>query len=384
MYLFLVVCKVTNVKGVIKNRDSNHSYYLLSIIKTVSARDITMGFRGKKSTTKRKTNLKNSRNSKAKRNVKPRQRKTYSLYKLTRRDKKENDDIPPAKKRFVPPPKPEKIDNEPSDDSESEPEDYHKKLLETFGHHSKRSKRSMAIDTSSDSSSDEVEMTENEVNHENLQELLEVATDENRVEDEEVEEGDELKENAEDTFLLHLNYELSESLRASVQSKPMVVDTFEAAWPNLANLCVTIPKCDVEKPKTKTFSIIGEQKFAPPGKIPQIYNIKSVECEDMHIKTQILENIRKANKLRTNGEQIFTPLQNEIFSVINNYQDFYYTHRTFENAEEIRFIYCVHVVNHILKTRMRVIHHNARLSNKDDVPEEFRDQGLVRPKVSWL
>lgn len=46
-----------------------------------------------------------------------------------------------------------------------------------------------------------------------------------------------------------------------------------------------------------------------------------------------------------------------------------------------RFLYCLHAVNHSLKTRLKVIHHNARLTDRFDIPDEFRDQGLVRPKV---
>ncbi|CAK1583697.1 unnamed protein product [Parnassius mnemosyne] len=78
---------------------------------------------------------------------------------------------------------------------------------------------------------------------------------------------------------------------------------------------------------------------------------------------------------------IFTPLQKELFAIINNYQDMYYPERTFSNADEIRYTYCLHVVNHVLKTRTKILHHNAKLSKKFDMSDEYRDQGLVRPKV---
>lgn len=66
------------------------------------------------------------------------------------------------------------------------------------------------------------------------------------------------------------------------------------------------------------------------------------------------------------------------------FQDVYYPEVNMSNHNEIRQIYCIHVVNHIIKTRLKVIHHNAKLQNRIDVPEEFRDQGLVRPKVLFL
>lgn len=346
-----------------------------------------MGARGKHRNVRRKGNSKSSRNQKPKRNTKVKQRKTYSLYKLTQHDKTETVDLnKPVKKRVHEQPKTEKFENESSTtESEEETEDVMKKLLETFGNDSKRQKRSMAIESSDDSSSDEEQNDETEVIDNNTQEsLLTVTKDSQAIEDddEEQEEDSELKENAEDPFSLHISHELSSSLRQSVQSTPMLVNSFTETWPNLGKLTIQIPKCDTE-PVSETFSITGETKFAPPGKVPVIYNTKQLTCDDSFIKVQILENVRKANSSRTNkAEHVFTPLQNEIFSVINNYQDLYYPHRTFENAEEIRFVYTVHAVNHILKTRMKVIHHNARLSKKDDVPEEFRDQGLVRPKVS--
>ena len=46
--------------------------------------------------------------------------------------------------------------------------------------------------------------------------------------------------------------------------------------------------------------------------------------------------------------------------------------------------YCFHVANHITKVRSRILHHNSRLASKTEVPEEFRDQGFVRPKVLIL
>jgi len=37
-----------------------------------------------------------------------------------------------------------------------------------------------------------------------------------------------------------------------------------------------------------------------------------------------------------------------------------------------------------MKTRTRILHHNAKMTNKVDVPDSYRDQGFVRPKVLIL
>lgn len=131
--------------------------------------------------------------------------------------------------------------------------------------------------------------------------------------------------------------------------------------------------------------ILEENKFTNPGMVPNV--ISALDFDSLHIKSQIHGNIVSANKnnlIRKDLElsSIFTPLQREIFSIINNYQDIYYPERSFTNCDEIRFTYCLHVVNHMLKTRTKILHHNAKLSKKSDSSEEYRDQGLVRPKVS--
>lgn len=128
-----------------------------------------------------------------------------------------------------------------------------------------------------------------------------------------------------------------------------------------------------------------EQKtFASKGKVPLRISNK-INPTELSVKPQIINNLAKANGAvgEINAKFPFpvSSFQSELFSLVNNYQDVYYSERSFENADEIRFIYCLHAVNHILKTRTKVLHHNAKLNKKEEVPEEFRDQGLVRPKI---
>lgn len=151
-------------------------------------------------------------------------------------------------------------------------------------------------------------------------------------------------------------------------------------------MTITIPKpVEIASKKMKSkFSILEEKTYTSVGEIPQINN--KIDFKQLHIKSQIHGNIVSANKtnlIKRDLElsEIFTPLQKELFAVINNYQDLYYPERTFTNADEVRYVYCLHVVNHMLKTRTKILHHNAKLSKKSDLSDECRDQGLVRPKV---
>lgn len=205
-------------------------------------------------------------------------------------------------------------------------------------------------------------------------------------------------ENMSDPFIKHLCYELHDNLLSCIQQQQNVHSsslsnnntTITQNWSKLGKILISLPQYSSKIETTTTsnkFSIDGTKIFAPVGEIPNKINLKSVRpVTDLFIKSQIIDNLTKANtSLLSSADKnvMFTQLQGELFSIVNNYQDLYYSERTFDNANEIRYVYCLHTVNHILKTRGKVLHHNAKMSKKtgDDVPEEFRDQGLVRPKV---
>jgi len=84
--------------------------------------------------------------------------------------------------------------------------------------------------------------------------------------------------------------------------------------------------------------------------------------------------------IETSGSQL-TPLQLDFFSLIHNYYDVYYPNRTNTNdvGEQLRFVICLHLINHVLKTRARILSHNAKLKENPDL--DYHDQGFTRPKV---
>ncbi|XP_077529873.1 U3 small nucleolar RNA-associated protein 25 homolog [Haemaphysalis longicornis] len=77
-----------------------------------------------------------------------------------------------------------------------------------------------------------------------------------------------------------------------------------------------------------------------------------------------------------------TPLQMELLSVLSSYRDLLFTERSLDNGEEVRAAYCLHALNHVLKSRSRVLHHNKKLHR--GASSEMRDQGLTRPLVLFL
>ncbi|KAJ6639233.1 U3 small nucleolar RNA-associated protein 25 like [Pseudolycoriella hygida] len=228
-------------------------------------------------------------------------------------------------------------------------------------------------------------------------EVLEDDFEDNVEEESEEEEFDEETEKSMvnpdslDMFSVHLNNELSPDLLECVHTTH-VSNTHELDWKVLGRLIVDIPTTNDERPAKKAKkNLLGEDEcFASEGQVPERINHKSVDMKKLFIKSQIEQNIVQANQAhlaKKNSESTLTSLQAELASIMFNYQDLYCPHRTHENGEEIRFTYCLHALNHLMKTRTKILHHNAKLgksaaSNVPAIlPDAYRDQGLFRPKV---
>jgi U3 small nucleolar RNA-associated protein 25 len=100
--------------------------------------------------------------------------------------------------------------------------------------------------------------------------------------------------------------------------------------------------------------------------------------------TSTLDGFSIKKSLRFNIEQSgseLTTLQMDFFSLIHQYHDVYFPNRTNANdvGEQLRFVTCLHLINHVLKTRARILAHNAKLKDNPDL--DYQDQGFTRPKV---
>lgn len=77
-------------------------------------------------------------------------------------------------------------------------------------------------------------------------------------------------------------------------------------------------------------------------------------------------------------------LQRAVFARLNAYNDVQITHVTLSNAESLRQVYCIHAMHHVVRTRMRVSRHTAKLQRAAEggaQAMEIRDQGFLRPIV---
>ncbi|EQL30722.1 hypothetical protein BDFG_06761 [Blastomyces dermatitidis ATCC 26199] len=97
-----------------------------------------------------------------------------------------------------------------------------------------------------------------------------------------------------------------------------------------------------------------------------------------------LQSLKLKQKLANHaGDHIakFESLTSGLVPYIFGYQDLLFGARTLSNSAKFRDLYCLHVLNHILKTRDRVLKNNSRSQKEPDQDLELRDQGFTRPKV---
>lgn len=170
---------------------------------------------------------------------------------------------------------------------------------------------------------------------------------------------------SQDPFLQHVNKELKEKEIQAVATNPKT--THELKWPILGQLVFS---SKFQKLET----------FKPP---------KDIDLKSLHLQKPLESTWTKTNSPFLSGPQKssspFTPLQKELFLIMNSYRDLFYPESTaLKNGEEIRHVYCLHVINHVLKANAQVLGNNSRHRSQkfgvgDD--DDFRDQGLTRPKV---
>jgi len=168
-----------------------------------------------------------------------------------------------------------------------------------------------------------------------------------------------------DPFLARYTYDLSPELITCLNDKPPLEEETVLEWSELGKLIFKKPKLTlVEDRRIKALE--ETRPFAKLPKVPVV--VDSVKKLVLH--KQLASNLKNVTKF-----------QLELLSIITRYHDFSYTERNFDNAEELRYCYCIHAINHVLKSRDIVVENNDKQDGDED---ELRDQGLTRPKVLIL
>ncbi|XP_050077054.1 U3 small nucleolar RNA-associated protein 25 homolog [Anopheles maculipalpis] len=218
-------------------------------------------------------------------------------------------------------------------------------------------------------------------------------------EDEEYEEllpdVSDLASDEDDPYLLHTAHNLSTSLVEALDAEPPRVETTTMSFGSLGHVVVEVPKV---RPTSTKSEVRGK-----PGTlltVPEASDEDTIEWGKLHVKDRIVHNMTEK----------MDALQRDTFAILNGYRDLYLPQRSFENANRLRYVYCLHVLNHVLKAVSKIQHHTIklitnrkagrkkpaedqfrrRLKEQKEVKvgekptvgdDEYRDQGFVRPKV---
>lgn len=105
-------------------------------------------------------------------------------------------------------------------------------------------------------------------------------------------------------------------------------------------------------------------------------------------RIQAFKSLKLKRKLVVSGQKVWSSfglMERELSSVVFTYRDLLYGSRTIDNAPRLRDLVVLHGLNHVFKTRDRVIKNKAKMTNNGDRDiSEIRDQGFTRPKVLFV
>ncbi|CCH59423.1 hypothetical protein TBLA_0B05970 [Henningerozyma blattae CBS 6284] len=115
-----------------------------------------------------------------------------------------------------------------------------------------------------------------------------------------------------------------------------------------------------------------------------------LEDEQTKVKSPVLKSSIHSyalkKRLKINNDLLdpavnnLTTIQKELVDPMFQYKDILYEYGNYgKDEEEYRSLYCLHVLNHIYKTRDRILKNNSKVQDNPDA--EFLDQGFTRPKV---
>lgn len=100
-------------------------------------------------------------------------------------------------------------------------------------------------------------------------------------------------------------------------------------------------------------------------------------ASDIHLKQKLADTMKEKRKL--------DGLEQSLAPHVFGYQDLLFCQRSLSNGKSVRRLACLHALNHVFKTRDRVIKNNAKVAHQKDGEElELRDQGFTRPKVLMI
>lgn len=183
-----------------------------------------------------------------------------------------------------------------------------------------------------------------------------------------------------DPFFLHFINNLSKDKASEIEDFSNWKTSF-IEWPILKRIIVEVPVLKSEERNPKFKKRLLEEKDSDP---PTIGNIPAPLTEN---STQSCFFLQKKLADQFNSETL-SPLQSELLRILSHYVDFHYPYSTHEKWDEIRAVYVLHCINHVLKTKKQ-IQQNTKLNVVKKLKTEknediYLDKGFTHPKVLIL
>lgn len=176
-----------------------------------------------------------------------------------------------------------------------------------------------------------------------------------------------------DDFSAHFNVNFEASDIELLKNSDRVNRTLH--WPAMGSF---VESKIAEDKFTNQQSPLSEKPFTSVDQL----QLKSVLVENIDKTMLSIEDEDGEGHKRQSG---LTGLQTELLGLMSSYRDIFYPERSQSNGEQIRVAYCLHSLNHILKTRSRILAHNSKINQAAagsiQKSDAYRDQGLTRAKV---
>ncbi|XP_067628431.1 U3 small nucleolar RNA-associated protein 25 homolog [Eurosta solidaginis] len=169
-------------------------------------------------------------------------------------------------------------------------------------------------------------------------------------------------EQRDDTFAQHFDFELPLESVDNIWTTQTNIEKVVLSWSQLGIMKMQVPKIGCTKQPSNEVDWKSIHK-----------RLNSISLRTMGIRAAIVDNFAKD----------ITPFRLEAFQIMNNYKDFCHPNVPRDQVGDLRYCYTTHVLNHMLKTRNRILKHNEKLKTTPNltIPDNYRDQGLARAKV---
>ena len=238
-----------------------------------------------------------------------------------------------------------------------------------------------------DSDDEEEVEAEEEVENSNSDLEQESEVDETDNENEDSDAETDLSEN--DHFLARVSAEIPEEVQSRVNEKKDLIK-YQGSWKNIGQFLSQSPTWKSSKKRTKVLlddpseesgSDVNERLCKIQEKLVNFGLVKPSTI--FSLKPQLKENLALANIKSLGGKltQPLTDFQSEMMGLLSSYKDLLYCEQTLDNLEQIRTVYVLHALNHMMKTRSKILKNNSKISKNPKASVNIRDQGLCRPKI---